>query len=416
MNRLRVVYKGWEEQWPLGALAEFQGALYFEYSAEALAAGIEFSPMHLPLKRGAQRAPRDPFNGLAGFIADSLPDGWGMLLMDRAFRKAGREPTTLSPLDRLAFIGDRGMGALAFEPDTGEVLAAHDVSLLNLSRQVETVTRGASQAVLRELLYLGGSPQGARPKALVDFNPKAGYLSAGSDAPPGSQPWLVKFPAAGEHAEAAAIEEWYARLARACGIDMPESRYFRLGRSHAAFGVRRFDRVDGQRVPLHTLAGAMHADFRLPSVDAVDFLRFTHLMTHNMHEVLHAFERCVFNLLFHNRDDHAKNFSYRLGVDKRWTLSPAYDLTFSTGMRGHHQMAYAGETRDPRHEHLLAVAKAGGLAPAAALAIIDKQRAVAARPQRQVKELPIRKATLQGTIQYIARNLGRLKTSFRGVA
>ena len=120
MNRLRVHYNGWGEHWPLGTLAEFQGGTYFEYSSEALAAGIEFSPMHWPLKRGAHRAPRDPFNGLPGLIADSLPDGWGMLLMDRAFRKAGREPSTLSPLDRLAFIGNRGMGALTFEPDIGE--------------------------------------------------------------------------------------------------------------------------------------------------------------------------------------------------------------------------------------------------------------------------------------------------------
>ena len=415
MNRLRVHYNGWGEHWPLGTLAEFQGGTYFEYSSEALTAGIEFSPMHWPLKRGAHRAPRDPFNGLPGLIADSLPDGWGMLLMDRAFRKTGREPSTLSPLDRLAFIGNRGMGALTFEPDTGEPLTAHDVSLLNLAKQVERVMRGASAAVLRELLYLGGSPQGARPKALVNFNPKTGHLSAGGDTPIGSKPWLVKFPATGEHAEAAAVEEWYARLARACGIDMPPSRYFKLDRNHAAFGVQRFDRMQGkqgsERALLHTLAGAMHADFRLPSLDAMDFLRFTHLMTHSMHEVRRAFERCAFNLLFHNRDDHAKNFSYRLGHDRRWALSPAYDLTFSTGMRGHHQMAYAGEALEPGWEHLLKVAKAGGLTPAVVRATVDTQRTVAARAARYVKELPIRKATLRIMGEHMARNSARLATS-----
>lgn len=419
MNRLQVLYNGWGERWALGTLAENAGgSILFEYSPEALRQGLELSPLHLSLRAAAYPGARQPFDGLPGLIADALPDGWGRLLMDRAFRKQGRDPAMLSPLDRLAFIGDRAIGALSFEPAAGETLTPHDINLLALAQQIDRLTAGASRAVLTELVLLGGSPHGARPKALVDFDPVSRQMNAGSpvnrqtDASK-TEPWLIKFPARGEHPEACAVEEWYARLARACKIEMPQSRYFPLNRTLAAFGVKRFDRfVDNngaRRVPLHTLAGAVHADYRIPSIDAIDFLRLTRRMTNDVREVLAGFERCVFNLVFNNRDDHAKNFSYRLDHDRRWRLSPAYDLTFNEGPRGHHQLGYAGETRAPALAHLLKVADEGGVARAAALASISRITSVAARCERQVKELPVRKATLKRIVQTVAANAARLK-------
>lgn len=415
MNKLQIVYNGWGERWPLATLAEDAGRiLLFEYSPEALRQGLELSPLHLALRTAAYPGSRQPFDGLPGLIADALPDGWGMLLMDRVFRKLGRDPALVSPLERLAFIGERAMGALGFEPAQGGKLTRHDISLLDVAQQIDRLTAGSSRAVLNELVLLGGSPHGARPKALVDFDPSIGHMQTGGTGTPATEPWLIKFPARGEHPEACAVEELYARLARASGIEMPPSRHFPLNRKLAAFGVKRFDREGGMRVPLHTLAGALHADHRQPSVDAIDFLRLTRRMTGDVREILKSFERCIFNLAFNNRDDHARNFSYRLGRDRRWRLSPAYDLTFNEGLRGHHQMAYAGETRTPTRDHLLSMATQGGIAHATAIASIKRIAAVAARIGHHVRELPIRKATLKRIVRATAGNCAPLSARERG--
>ncbi len=409
MNKLRVLYKGWGECWTLGTLAAGDVSLMFEYSPEALARKLELSPFRMPLREQAFSRGESFFGGLPGFIADALPDGWGLLLMDRAFRKAGHEPSRLSALDRLAFVGERAIGALSFEPATQHELSAHEVALLDLARQIDRLSAGASAAVLNELILVGGSPQGARPKALVHYERDSGRMSAGgSDGTPG-EPWLIKFPARGEHAEACAVEELYAVLARACGIEMPESAYFPLKQRLAAFGVRRFDREGGMRVPVLTLAGALHSDYRVPAIDAIDFLRLTKFMTRDMREVHAAFERCVFNLVFHNRDDHGKNFSYRLGRDQRWRISPAYDLTFNRGPRAHHQMAYAGETLAPTLQDLLRVAEQGEISAAAARQSIGRMLSVAASLPRLAGALPVRKATLRAIAKAVDANRTRLK-------
>jgi serine/threonine-protein kinase HipA len=415
MNKLTVTYNGWGERWPLGVLAEFGHRSLFEYSPEALRQGLELSPLHLALREPAYEANEPFLDGLPGLIADALPDGWGRLLTDRRFRKVGRDPATVSALERLAFIGDRALGALSFEPANGIDAIPQDMSLLDLAHRIDRLTAGASIAVLNQLLWIGGSPQGARPKALVRYDRCSGTMTkadADNDADIDNahgEAWLIKFPARGEHAEVCAIEELYARLARAVGIDMTESDFFPLGRGLAAFGVKRFDQEAGLRVPVHTLAGVLHTDYRVPTVDAIDFMRMTRLMTNDMREVLKAFERCVFNLVFHNRDDHAKNFSYRLGRDRRWQLSPAYDLTFSVGPRGHHQMAYAGETAAPSLADVLRVAAKGGLDAASARRTIERVLAMAAELESRAAGLPIRKATLRGIVKAVTANVARLK-------
>ena len=410
MNKLNVIYNGWGERWPLGQLAELGHRSLFEYSAEALRQGLELSPFRLPLRQAAYETSEPFLEGLPGLIADALPDGWGRLLMDRRFRKAGRDPATVSVLERLAFLGSRALGALSFEPAEGAGLSSQSVSLLEIAQRIDRLTAGASVAVLNELILIGGSPQGARPKALVRYDRGRGRMTAGDDhsAAQGEE-WLIKFPARGEHAEACAIEELYARAARGCGIEMPESEFFPLGRSLAAFGVKRFDREGGMRAPIHTLAGALHTDYRVPAVDAVDFLRMTRLMTSDMREVKKAFARCVFNLALHNRDDHAKNFSYRLGRDRRWLLSPAYDLTFNAGPRGHHQMAYAGETAAPALDDVLRVAAQGGIERTAAQRCIEQIRTIADGLEQSADGLPIRKATLRVIVKAVQANCARLK-------
>jgi serine/threonine-protein kinase HipA len=256
------------------------------------------------------------------------------------------------------------------------------------------VLAGEASDALQALAVAGGSPQGARPKVLVQYDARTRAVSTSPDAP--GLPWLVKFPAQDEHKEVCAIEQLYAVMARDCGLDMPDSAHFDLSRTLAAFGVARFDREGGLRVPVHTLAGLLHADFRLPgSADYTGFLRATRMLTRDEREVLKAYGRAVFNVMFHNRDDHPKNLAWRLGRDRRWRLAPAFDLTFSQGPSGQHHMDVCGEAAAVTHGHLLRLASEGGVAATDAEAVIDRIAEQANRFPQRAKDFAIRRATVQ---------------------
>lgn len=392
MKRLAVHYCGWGEDWPLGLLADDGATLLFEYAPESLAQELELSPLHLKLRATAYGGFPPHLLRLPGLIADSLPDGWGLLLMDRLFRQQGlRHP---GPLDRLAFIGDRAMGALRFVPATQRDAEEPDWNLLTLAKESERALAGEAGAALRELALTGASPQGARPKALVQYDAGSGHVSTRGDAP--GTPWLVKFPAQGEHKEVCAIEQMYAELARDCGLEVPASAWFDLSSKLAAFGVARFDREQGLRVPVHSLAGLLQVDFRLPgSADYTALLRATRLLTRDEREVEKAYARAVFNVLFHNRDDHPKNFAWRLGRDRRWRLAPAFDLSFSEGPMGQHHMDICGEGHAVERGHLLRLASESGVPKKAAEATIDRMLAQVATFSQRAAAYPIRRATVQ---------------------
>lgn len=408
MKKIIVSYEGWGERWALGTLADNGQTVLFEYSESALAQGLELSPRHLKLQAAAYDGFPASQLRLPGLIADALPDGWGLLLMDRLFRKHGRRAGEISPLDRLAFIGDSGMGALIFEPAEPWAMPQQDVSLLKLASEAQNLNiDGGDEAVLLELARLGGSPHGARPKVLVYFNPDSRRVSVRPFE--GGEPWLVKFQASGEHKEVCALERAYADLARACGLEMPQAHYFDLSPELAGFGVARFDREAGMRVPVHTLAGLLHADFRIPgSLDYTTFLRATRYLTQDVREVNKAYERAVFNVLFHNRDDHGKNVSFRLGRDRRWRLAPCYDLTFSQGPGGEHQMDVCGEGRQVTRADLLTLAVQADLNPGWAATVIDRMLDQASQFDVLASPFPIRKATLKAVSQAIGANAKRL--------
>ena len=412
MKKLQVTYNGWGERWPLGTLADTGKALVFEYTRQAIERGIELSPIHYPLPRAgaaAQTFRGEPaFFGLPGFIADALPDGWGMLLMDRALRKSGRDPRTVSVLERLAIIGDGAIGALSFEPSQEDLLPAEALSINGLVSEVrqlqaslqadDAVSTMKADSALQHLMRLGGSPQGARPKVLVDFNPRTGALSSGLPLSGSTRPWLIKFPADSEHREVCAIEELYAKVARKGGMDMPRSKYFDVTVKHSAFGVERFDRsvtgLEVKRIPTLSLGGLLHADHRLPSIDYESFLLATLRITGDQREVLKAFERCVFNVLMHNRDDHARNFAFCLNEQGFWKLSPAFDLTYSQGPGGEHSTSVAGHGKSISRMHLLQIAKTGGLKTRDAERVIDNWVAAVGKLPQLAKGLPIRRSSV----------------------
>lgn len=406
MKKLSVIYAGWGERFELGQLADDGTDLLFEYSAAALQRGLNLSPFKMPL------APTTYGNfpayqlGLPGLVSDALPDGWGMLLMDRLFRKQGWDTRRLSSLDRLAFIGEKAMGALAFEPNDGEALDPQDVELITLAQDVRQVMVDGSEPLLRELALMGGSPHGARPKVLVNFDPDSNRMSNTEQG--AGTPWLVKFPAQHDDKEVCAVEAMYGAIAAACDLRMPVTRYFDLGSSLSAFGIERFDRTEGKRVPMHTAAGVAHADFRVPQMDYVTLLRLTQFMTRDAREVQQAFERCVFNVVFNNRDDHAKNFSFVMAPDDRWRFSPAYDLTFNGGPGGEHQMDICGEARAPGREHLMKLAGMTGVEPRMASLAIERIATLASAFREFADGLPITSETLDMMERAVKENQSRM--------
>ncbi|MBB2497129.1 type II toxin-antitoxin system HipA family toxin [Aquipseudomonas ullengensis] len=361
-KRVDVYYDGWGEHWRWGSLVSSTALtgrplIAFEYSEEALARGLELSALRLPLN-GPRLRKEFPAHQLwlPGPVYDSLPDGWGMLLMDRLFKRRGLNPAHIGPLERLAYIGPHAMGAMSFEPVAPELSASPgEIALEKLAAEVQDVLKGEGGEFLQQLLLMGGSPHGARPKALLYRDLAHGRFSTA--AAPGLEAWLVKFPAAREHPEVCAIEAVYAQCLRECAIETPDTEYFELPNGQAAFATRRFDRQEGMRVPMQSLAAFTGADFRAAgALDYTNFLRATQFCCNDVREKAIAFERIVFNVVFNNRDDHPKNFAYLMSSSGQWRLAPAYDVTFCEGPGGYHQMDVMGEALRITRKHLLRLA------------------------------------------------------------
>lgn len=338
---------------PVGRLAIRNGIIYFEYDEDFLKSNLEISPIKLPLQRGVVELPRDPFEGLAGVFNDSLPDGWGRLLFDRMLRSEGISPSDISPLDRLAYVGLHGMGALIYEPDQSPESSNDTIDLDVLANQTEDVLQGDSEEVIAELLALNGSSAGARPKALIGVDTERKNISYGANLlNDGFEPWLVKFPNSLDGKDAGAIEYVYALMAVDAGIQMPDVHLFPSQKGNGYFAVKRFDREGNKRFHMHTVSGLVHSNFRFPSLDYEDLLSLTSVLTKDIREVEKMFRLAVFNVIAHNRDDHAKNFSFLMNEFGEWKLSPAYDLTFSSGPGGEQSTMVMGEGRNITVKHL----------------------------------------------------------------
>ena len=345
---------------PVGTLAEDRGRVYFEYRPEFLDTGLNLSPFRLPFEAGLVEHTDREFGPLPGLFDDSLPDGWGLLLMDRHFRSIGLNPAEVSVLDRLSWLGTRTMGALTYHPPAQrDDLDAGVFDLHDLARQSQEILAGDAVEVLPQLLRAGGSPGGALPKVLVGFDPGAGRIVSGEDDLPDEfEHWIVKFAAGTDSPDAGAVEYAYSLMAAAAGIDMPTTRLFETSEGDRFFGVKRFDRDGNRRIHIHTFGNLIHANFRIPSADYADLLKTASLLTRNHQDVLRAFRRMVFNVLAHNRDDHVKNFTFVLDAAAGdWTLSPAYDLLHTPGPGGEHTMTLAGEGRSPGRSHMNQLAR-----------------------------------------------------------
>ena len=359
----------------VGRLAIRDRQIYFEYDRDFINLGMEISPIRLPIKSGVSSFEYNLFEGLPGVFNDSLPDGWGRLLLDRLVRSQGIIPSDLSALDRLAHVGRHGMGALVFEPDRSSYGKQDVISLDNLAMQAQEVLDGTSNDVLDELIALNGSSAGARPKALIGINDARDHIIHGAnDLPVGYTPWIVKFPNNQDGPDAGSIEYVYALMAKESGIVMPEVHLFQAEKGSGYFAIKRFDRDGKKRYHMHTVCGLLHSDFRTPSLDYEDLIALTGILTRDVREVRKMYQLAVFNVLSHNRDDHAKNFSFLMDKDGQWKLSPAYDLTFSSGPQGEQSTMVMGEGRNPNIQHLIKLGKAANISKDTIDNIINKTR------------------------------------------
>jgi serine/threonine-protein kinase HipA len=378
----------------VGTLAIKNRKIYFEYDKDFLKTGIELSPYKLPLKSGLFRCDDDTFDGLWGLFNDSLPDGWGRLLMDRHLMRLGVNPHSLSPLDRLAYVGSHAMGALSYEPEREVENSIDTIVLDDLAESSAEILEGSSETLLDELLTLNGSSAGARPKVLLQISDDQKQIIHGKQKlEEGFSHWMVKFASTVDSREIGAIEYAYSLMAKEAGLDMPQTALLE-GKKGRYFAIKRFDRVGDKRVHMHSVAGLTHSDFRFPTLDYDNLLKLTLHLTKNMQEVEKVFRLACFNLFAHNRDDHAKNFSFVMDEKGVWSFSSVYDILFSYGIEGGHSTLYLGEGKSPTSEHLLELAKKYGIKKGAV--IIDEVREAVSDWASFAKEAKVSKKSWQG--------------------
>ena len=337
----------------VGTLAEAPDKrIAFQYSTDWQKKGFSISPFSLPLANDVYM-PNDRalerFGGLFGIFADSLPDSWGELLLDRHLESMGIRKSELSILDRLAYVGKNGMGALEYYPSKE---SDYDIKNLGLdydliAKECDKVLSSKRSKQLDVLYKIGGSSGGTRPKILLNENGKE---------------WIVKFPAKEDPDISGKREYDYSRCARKCGINMTKTMLIPSSVCNGYFKTERFDRKGTDKVFCVTFAGLLEADFRAPSCDYETYFKLTRVLTKDSLEDIEQLYRIMcFNVATHNRDDHTKNFSFIHTDLHGWKLAPAYDLTYSETYWGEHTSSVNGKGKDITGKDLIAIGTEAGL-------------------------------------------------------
>lgn len=353
MNKIKSLEVFYNEK-KVGTLALMKNNIVaFEYDSNWITNGFSISPFSLPLKKQVFIPRIDPFDGLYGVFSDSLPDGWGRLLVDRMLNSQNINPREISQIDRLAIVGETGMGALSYKPEYN-LLEDKDYQedYDNLALSCKKILNTEYSADLDKLFKLGGSSGGARPKILTKID---------------NEDWIIKFPSSLDDSNIGKLEYLYSVCAKKCKIDMPETKLFPSKISSGYFGIKRFDRKKlstGAIRKLHmiSVSGLLETSHRIPNLDYNDLMQLTLNLTKSFEEVEKLFRLMCFNVFSHNRDDHSKNFSFIYNEDlNKWELSPAYDLTYSYSINGEHATTINGNGVNPGLNDILKVAEKIGL-------------------------------------------------------
>ena len=358
-NKLVVSIHLDQEEKIVGELVAETAKIYFKYHPDFIDSGLSISPFKLPLIEGIKSAEALPFDGLFGVFSDSLPDGWGRILLDRTLTSRGIPIHQITPLDRLAYVGSSGMGALIYRPEhERDLLDFRQLGLDAIADQMNLVLQGTSSDIIEELYRLGGSSGGARPKIFVGYNPVTEHIIYGLEhLPQGYEHWIIKFASESDRVDSAQIEYAYYLMALAAGLEMMPSKLFQGRSGKYYFGTKRFDRIGNNRLHLHSASGLMHDNFRLSTMDYGNLMDCAFNLEHHVGAYEKILRLAAFNVYSHNRDDHSKNFSFLMDAQGKWKFAPAYDLTFSNSSHGFHSTMVAGESRLPGKKQLLELAE-----------------------------------------------------------
>jgi serine/threonine-protein kinase HipA len=390
------------------SLAEGRDVAAFQFDPEFARSGIEVAPLVMPLSERVYEFPglsRESFHGLPGMLADALPDRFGHALIDAWLATQGRSPESFNAIERLCYMGTRGIGALEFRPTTGpQQRKSHELdvdALVQLASEVLThrgnlrgyFNESGREHALREILGVGTSAGGARAKAVIAWNPATNEVRSGQvPAGEGFEYWLLKFDGVAGNKDKelddpmgyGAIEYAYHRMALAAGITMNECRLFEEnGRRH--FMTRRFDRLaGGEKLHMQSLGAIAHLDFNQAGAhgyeQAMQVIRELKLGPGAVEE---QFRRMAFNIVARNQDDHVKNIAFLMDKSGAWSLAPAFDLTYSHNPAGAwtatHQMTMNGKRDGFAHEDFVECGKVALMKRGRAAAILDEVQAAVMR-------------------------------------
>ena len=379
----------------VGELISNNRKIYFKHYPNFIKTGFQISPFKMPLSTGILSTDVTVFDGLFGVFYDSLPDGWGRLLLDKALIERGQSLSKIGPLDRLSLVGRNGMGALIYEPIiNSEYNFKKQLELDGIAQETQKVLEGISTDIIEELVQLGGSSGGARPKIFVGYHREKDHLIHGKgNLPEGYEHWIIKFSSSTDPIDMAEIEYAYYKMALDSGLEMSECRLFKGVSGNQYFGTKRFDRKDNQRIHTHSAAGLMHDNFRLSNMDYGHIMDATFRLENHIGAYKKVLQLAAFNIFGHNRDDHSKNISFLMNHIGEWQLAPAYDLTFSFSSHGFHSTTIAGEGRSPGSSHLTELANS--FAVKNVKEIIEQVKEVTNNWKYYAKESGVSKTSLQ---------------------
>jgi serine/threonine-protein kinase HipA len=396
MSVVDVSYEGADGPWTVARAAQQGTETFVEYTAEHQARGIELAPLSHPNADRARRFAGLDAAHLPGLLADALPDSWGQLLLRRDMGRHGIENP--GPLQMLTWLGRRTMGALVFHPVDGpDVSGARLVDLDQIQDEMLRHLAGeaaADPAANAVTVAAGSGAGGARPKITAAYTPSGDLVAdSGGELPPGSAPWLVKFHGRDDSAHLSSIEATYLEMAAATGITVCDHQLLTAASGARYLAVRRFDRVavpgrQPDRVHMSSAAGLLeqYPEYHQhPSY--ADVIRLTRAVTSDVRDVTEMLRRAVFNVVAHNRDDHARNTAYLWAPSTGWRLAPAFDLTHSMGPRpayladapGEHYLDVAGKGKDITRDDLRSLSAAAGVKPADVDQMIDAALAAVAQ-------------------------------------
>ena len=394
----------------IGNLLLKDGIVYFEYDKNFKTSGLEISPLKLPLSQSGVYTNNDEryFEGLAGVFHDTLPDKFGTKVIERYFESKNIPPHQLSVLQKLMFVGDKSIGAITYKPvlhKIEEKTVNELIELQNFYENAKKIITGDAIEVVDEMLNFmdsAASAGGARAKAIIGYNEDTKEIISGvkRDLKENFEHYLIKFDIAsvdGTSSDYTKLEYLYMSMAKEVGIDVPKIELLSHG-NLAHYLIKRFDRVHGETLHLHSVAGLTHTNFNIPMHYSYDeLLRLTRYLTGSQKAVNEQFQRMIFNLVGRNQDDHAKNFAFTMDKNGIWNLSPAYDITYSNGAgyTKNHQLSLNGKTNDFTLKDILGLAKKHSIKENVAKEYLEQIVEVFSEFKNRAGELDIRGTTIQ---------------------